>query len=513
MVCIKLFDKFAVVLMLSLSLAACGGGAGSNSSPTPTPPPTTPTPIPPPPTTTPKPAPTLPPAPAPPSPTTLTSSTISTLATLVPAPTPAQEVTVPNLLIPTVGTGTKDTYYMANCVPTNNLGRGCFTNRIHELVNVLEIGFLAYGDGLTLGHRRIEGPILRNPQLEALIPPRDVRQAWRDGWTGRDVDLLILDEFGLPSSPPADASTDTHGYSVALSFLEIAPSANIHGANFGLGGSITEGMYLQGGLVVGSNQRIEVVNMSFGRRFDLDPSSMNVSSLNEMAILAQINSYQSSPSFADLRGQGGQNSLFSNNLEDAVLVKAAGNSRVDAVIDVSNVALVADSHTGPRTLIVGALDKYARTSNPEDRPNISTRATIAGYSNRAGATNLIQQRFLVEYGGTPYGERAFLCDSGTPASSGCLNPQLLDPDGPTNPSPQGTSFAAPRVSGFAALVRGKFPGLSGGQTAKILLDTATTQGLACHQSGQKDHQNCGIEIYGQGRVDIGSALSPIGKLN
>ena len=117
----------------------------------------------------------------------------------------------------------------------------------------------------------------------------------------------------------------------------------------------------------------------------------------------------------------------------------------------------------------------------------------------------MQQRFLVEYGGTSYRETAFLCDE--PNRAFCESFQVLDVDA------GGTSFAVPRVSGFAALVRGKFPGLSGGQTAKILLDTATTQGLACHQSGQKDHQNCGIEIYGQGRVDIGSALSPIGKLN
>ena len=418
------------------------------------------------------------------------------------SPPPIQEVTVPNSLIPPEGTGTKDTYYMANCQPTTN-GRGCFTSAdTNNLVNVVTASPRTnYPDGATLGHRRIEGPIDGDPMLEVLSPPTDVRQAWRDGWTGRGVDVLILDEFGLPTLRDGNRRTgsaedaDTHGYTVTLSFSEIAPRANAHGANVGLGGSITEGNYLQGGLLFGSpNQRMEVVNMSFGGE-----------SLGRMPTSNEINSYRSSALFGDLRGQGGQGSLFSTNLADAVLVKAAGNEDgTDASFFDDNVALVADSHTGPRTLIVGALDKYARTNNLQNQPNTSTGATIAGYSNRAGATNLIQQRFLVEYGGTPYGERAFLCDA---ANSGCVNPQVLDVD------TGGTSFAVPRVSGFAALVRGKFPGLSGGQTAKILLDTATTQGLACHQSGQKDHQNCGIEIYGQGRVDIGSALSPIGKLN
>ena len=69
----------------------------------------------------------------------------------------------------------------------------------------------------------------------------------------------------------------------------------------------------------------------------------------------------------------------------------------------------------------------------------------------------------------------------------------------------GTSFSAPRVAGYATLVRHKFPGLSGAQTAKILLDTATYEGLVCHP-------NCDVEHYGQGRVGILDALSPIGKL-
>ena len=387
---------------------------------------------------------------------------------------------------------------MATCQPTDNRGRGCYTDRIHDLANIVDASDSIYADGITLGHRRIEGPGLRDPELAVLNPPRDVRQAWRDGWTGEGVNLLILDEFGLPSSPPANADADTHGYSVALSFWEIAPRATIHGANVGLGSSITQDNYLQGGLVVGSKQRMEVVNMSFGSQFELG-----------VPILDQVNSARRTPLAADLRGEGG---FFGTNLADAVLVKAAGNDGVDAIIDVGNVALVADPHTAPRTLIVGALDKYARTSNPQNQPNISTRARIAGYSNRAGHRERMQQRFLVEYGATPYGERAVLCDSHTPANSRCSNSQLLDPDGPIHPSPQGTSFAAPRVAGFAALVRDKFTGLTGGQTAKILLDTATTQGLACHRSGQKDHTGCDIEIYGQGRVDIGSALSPIGRL-
>ena len=73
---------------------------------------------------------------------------------------------------------------------------------------------------------------------------------------------------------------------------------------------------------------------------------------------------------------------------------------------------------------------------------------------------------------------------------------------------QGTSFAAPRVTGAAALLRHKFPNLSGEQAASILLLTAS-----------KDINNDGIadfsgasSIYGQGKLDLLKALSPVGSL-
>ena len=65
----------------------------------------------------------------------------------------------------------------------------------------------------------------------------------------------------------------------------------------------------------------------------------------------------------------------------------------------------------------------------------------------------------------------------------------------------GTSFAAPRVAGAAALVRHKFPNLNGPQLKQVLLQTADDLGAA------------GVDaVFGWGKLNVLNALSPIGKL-
>ena len=73
---------------------------------------------------------------------------------------------------------------------------------------------------------------------------------------------------------------------------------------------------------------------------------------------------------------------------------------------------------------------------------------------------------------------------------------------------EGTSFAAPRVAGAAAILRHKFPNLSGSDASSILLLTAS-----------KDINNDGIDdftgisqTFGHGKLDLTSALQPIGSL-
>lgn len=66
----------------------------------------------------------------------------------------------------------------------------------------------------------------------------------------------------------------------------------------------------------------------------------------------------------------------------------------------------------------------------------------------------------------------------------------------------GNSFAAPRVAGAGALVRHKFPNLSGSQTATTILHTADDLGAA------------GVDaVYGHGKLNVGKALAPVGNLH
>ena len=75
---------------------------------------------------------------------------------------------------------------------------------------------------------------------------------------------------------------------------------------------------------------------------------------------------------------------------------------------------------------------------------------------------------------------------------------LYNPAGDTN----GNSFAAPRVAGAGALVRHKFPNLSGSQAATVILHTADDLGAT------------GVDaVYGYGKLNVGKALAPVGSLH
>ena len=64
---------------------------------------------------------------------------------------------------------------------------------------------------------------------------------------------------------------------------------------------------------------------------------------------------------------------------------------------------------------------------------------------------------------------------------------------------QGTSFAAPQVSSYAAILGSKFPGATALQVTDQLLDTARTDTIRGYD----------ITLHGQGEASLSRALAPL----
>lgn len=147
----------------------------------------------------------------------------------------------------------------------------------------------------------------------------------------------------------------------------------------------------------------------------------------------------------------------------AVVSKAAGNAgvAVDKPDYRGQIDYVTAGMVGaPSAIIVGALDKNGSTSR---------KANMASYSNTAGTDPTIQRQFL---------------------SVGVEGYQI---------GLQGTSFAAPIVSAYAAIVSSKFRGATPVQVTNQLLDTARTDTIA----------NYNPAVHGRGEASLSRALAPV----
>jgi len=148
---------------------------------------------------------------------------------------------------------------------------------------------------------------------------------------------------------------------------------------------------------------------------------------------------------------------------NAVISKAAGNDAVainsvnrNGQIDALNYSL-----KGTQSAIyVGALSKNGTTTS---------QASMASYSNTAGTDTTVQKQFLVV---------------GVEGNKTGL---------------YGTSFAAPIVSGYAAIIGSKFTSANATQITNQLLNTARQDTIASYNAS----------IHGRGEASLTRALSPV----
>jgi hypothetical protein len=173
--------------------------------------------------------------------------------------------------------------------------------------------------------------------------------------------------------------------------------------------------------------------------------------------------------------------------KDAVVVMAAGNgsTSVSGLASGSTIFSTGNESMAAVSLVVGALSGNA----------------LASYSNYAGDSTAVQSRFLVATGTNYVQDR----NSTSPATSTSDLSTF-----------SGTSSATPVVSAAAAQLRSYWPSLTAPQTAQLLLDTAdqSFSGLySVNTCGASSSTNCGLYYFGKGRLNLSTAMQPVGAVS
>ena len=294
-----------------------------------------------------------------------------------------------------------------------------------------------------------------NNGLSYPIATRDTlaNNVWSSGWTGKGIKVGILDSFN------SNGRIDSHGDWVSLVLNSISPEANTILSNLPSGNLSTTLQNANSAFDYYNTNEYYIVNNSWGFEKPLKNSFGSYTGTNN-------------PNWDDIISDAVTSKIMSINQksepiynEKMLFVFAAGNgaqycgsayvTECDYFATVYNRVRNQGYVIGEDTIFVGALSDQS--------------STIANYSYQAG--NMLND-FIVAHDDVLFSGDA-----------------------------SGTSFSAPRVSGAAALVRQKFPNLTGIQIKQVLLQTATDLGA----SGPDN-------IYGYGKLNLENAMSPQGRV-
>jgi subtilisin family serine protease len=304
---------------------------------------------------------------------------------------------------------------------------------------------------------------LYNAGFEYPIATRDTNasQAWQDGWTGLGQIIGFLDEFdegdavGLVNSD--DNTNDSHGEKVSFIANSVAPEAELIWYNV-VGQTDTnqsQAAIIEDRFNLTEDDSIElensgalIINNSWNTlRKDITSDSTWE---NEIAILQNLLANQNH-SYSD-------EMLFVYSAGNLIPGKPCPSKKLEEC-DVTAATILENRNMGIDDnrvrMWVGSVD---------------SNNVIASYSIEAGE---MANDFLTAH-----------------------DDLLSSGDG------EGTSYAAPRVSGAAALLNQKFPNLKGNDIKDVLLQTADDLGA----TGVDD-------IYGYGLLNINNAKSPVGTLS
>jgi subtilisin family serine protease len=259
----------------------------------------------------------------------------------------------------------------------------------------------------------------------------EISEAWSLGYRGQGVTITVVDDFrsnwGYYGNLTGTTELLRHGEWTLKEASMIAPSATMRAHEFTSGSRVS------------LSKGLNVLNLSYGMMAPAGYSSVRWSA-QEASII-------------DYARKG-----------TAVISKAAGNDYGTAVgspnangqLDYLNRDLIG----AQAAIFVGALNANGTTSAP---------ATMASYSNVAGANSTVQNQFVVV---------------GVEGNKTGL---------------YGTSFAAPIVSGYAAIVGSKFTKATPTQITNQLLNTARTDTVAGYNPA----------VHGRGEASISRAIAPV----
>ena len=260
----------------------------------------------------------------------------------------------------------------------------------------------------------------------------EVGAAWAAGYKGQRTTITVVDDFRSSSLLLGNLGTGTlsqrHGQWTMLESRLLAPQATIRSQDFTSGTTVP--------LVTGIN----VLNLSYGM---YAPAGYQASQIGWSAQERSIIGYATNGNAVISKAAG----------NDAV---AVGSATAAGKVDYLNVALKGTKSA----LFVGALNSNGSTIRP---------ATLASYSNFAGADPTVQQQFLVV---------------GVEGSKTGL---------------YGTSFAAPVITGYSAILGSKFTSATPTQVANQLLATARQDTLVGYSAAK----------YGRGEASLTRALAPV----
>jgi subtilisin family serine protease len=262
----------------------------------------------------------------------------------------------------------------------------------------------------------------------------EIQNAWAAGFFGQGARIVVVDDFQSADTAPAN--------------LGLGTSSETHGTwvaqhveMLSPGADLDRHDFTNSAAITLTAGKLSIVNLSYGMPDSLGPNAQIAWGPREASALSHANGA-------------------------AIVVKSAGNNSVAVGQAYQNKYdyLSRDLIGKPTAIFVGALSSHGTPSDP---------ALLAPYSNYAGADQQVQEMFLV-----------------VGVTGGSLG------SGGTNL--YGTSFAAPQVAGYAAILGSKFPTATPLQITDQLLDTARTDTILGYD----------IATHGQGEASLSRALAP-----